>query len=580
MKITRIEAKKPDPLYRKRVAAYARVSKHSERSDHSLSAQVSYYNDIICKNPKWIFAGVYVDQFVSGTGTANREEFNRLIADCDAGLIDLIITKSVSRFARNTVDLINTVRHLKSIGIGVLFQEQNLYTLSGDGELMLTVLASFAEQESRNMSENIKWTFQKKYRKGLPHAHAPVYGYRWVGDDLIAEPEEAEVVRRIFTDYLNGKSRMEIARELNAEGIHKRLEGDWADSSIYHLLDNELYTGDLFLQKFFIDDPINKQMKRNNGELSMYIVENHHEAIIDKETFKKAQAEKLRRKELGVLANKAVNTSCFTQRIVCGKCGGTFKRITKTGADGKLHYWACLSKKDTEQACDNKDYIPEKYLKKACVAALRFKADVMATTTPADIIPADTTPADTTPTDITPADIIPSPPDNTDNFDDELFRAYVDHITVPEKGTLIFHFKDGTEKTEHWVNRTRFDRWTPEERARFSEINKVSQRKRFSNILFSSKIKCARCGLYFKPTKTKTVSLGKVSYWNCRGGSKCGMPRLREDRLIRTLKDVLGDDFESGFRETVEYILVHDKSRMEVVFVDGRRINIPLPLSK
>ena len=183
--VRRVEPEKPVLKPKKRVAAYARISMESERMNHSLSAQISYYNDKIQKNPDWLFAGVYADDGISGTGTAKRDEFNRLIADCDAGKIDIVLTKSISRFARNTVDLLNTVRHLKEIGVEVWFERENIHSMDGDGELMLSILASFAQEESRSISENEKWAIKKKFEQGIPNGHFRVYGYRWEGDDLI-----------------------------------------------------------------------------------------------------------------------------------------------------------------------------------------------------------------------------------------------------------------------------------------------------------------------------------------------------------------------------------------------------------
>ena len=221
-KITKIEPTAPVVKQKKRVAAYARVSMDTERLQHSLSAQVSYYNDKIQKNPEWLFAGVYADNGISGTGTAKREEFNRLLADCEAGKIDLVLTKSISRFARNTVDLLETVRHLKEIGVEVWFERENIRSFDWDGELLLSILASFAQEESRSISENCKWGIRKRFEKGIPNGHFRIYGYRWEGDELLIVPEEAAVVRRIFQNFLDGKSRLETEREFAGEGITTR----------------------------------------------------------------------------------------------------------------------------------------------------------------------------------------------------------------------------------------------------------------------------------------------------------------------------------------------------------------------
>ena len=261
-KITRIEPTVPSIKQRKRVAAYARVSMQSERMLHSLSAQISYYSSLIQKNPDWEYVGVYADDFISGTNKVRREEFQRMLADCEKGKIDIILTKSISRFARNTVDLLETVRHLKSLGIEVRFEKENINSMSGDGELMLSILASFAQEESRSISDNVKWGIRKRMQNGMITAsgHFTVYGYRWEGDELVIVPEEAKIVKRIFQNYLDGKSRLETEREFAAEGITSRQGCRWVDSNIRKVLENITYTGNMledFLNNGFMKVNIN-----------------------------------------------------------------------------------------------------------------------------------------------------------------------------------------------------------------------------------------------------------------------------------------------------------------------------------
>ena len=210
-KITKIEPVIPLIKPRLKVAAYARVSMESEKLMHSLSAQISYYSDLIQKNPEWEYAGVYADRFVSGTSTARRTEFQRLIADCEKGNINLILCKSISRFARNTVDLLNTVRYLKSLDVEIWFEKENIRTLSADGDVLLTLLASFAEQESISLSENLKWAIQKKFERGEPWG-AAVYGYDKVGNDYVINEEEAHFIRKIYAFFLAGESAAAIAK--------------------------------------------------------------------------------------------------------------------------------------------------------------------------------------------------------------------------------------------------------------------------------------------------------------------------------------------------------------------------------
>lgn len=216
--ITRIEVKKPDLLQRKRVAAYARVSMDTERLMHSLSVQVSYYSELI-QTPGWEYAGVYADEGISGTKMDSRPEFVRMLADCEAGKIDIIFTQSLSRFARNTVDTLNVVRRLKELGIEVRFEKENIWTFDSKGELLITIMASFAQEEVRSLSENVKWGLRKRFEQGVPNGRFHVYGYRWEGDHLVIQPDEATIVRRIFQNFLQGKSRLETEREFAAEGI-------------------------------------------------------------------------------------------------------------------------------------------------------------------------------------------------------------------------------------------------------------------------------------------------------------------------------------------------------------------------
>ena len=264
--IRKIEQSIPNLRQRKKVAAYARVSVESERMHHSLSAQVSYYSRLIQKNPEWEYAGVYADYGISGTGIKKRQEFQRMLKDVEKGRIDIILTKSIQRFSRNTVDLLNTVRHLKEIGVDVWFEKENIHTMSGEGELMLTILASFAQEESRSISDNIKWRFHKKIEQGIPHAKFLVYGYRWEHNNLVIQPEEAKIIRKIFDDYLSGKTRKELIRDLEKNGIRTRYGYFFRDSSIRQILTNRIYTGILEIQKTFVTDPITKHQVANNGE--------------------------------------------------------------------------------------------------------------------------------------------------------------------------------------------------------------------------------------------------------------------------------------------------------------------------
>jgi len=286
-KIRKIEPLAPPAPIKKRVAAYARVSIQKEKSLRSLSAQVSHYSEFIQKHHEWEYAGVYADEALTGTRD-NRPEFQRMIQDCKAGKIDIILVKSISRLARNTVTMLETVRELNAINVDVWFENENIRSLSADGELMLTILASFAQEESLSNSENMKWKFKKRFEEGRPSTTI-MLGYKLVNEKFIIIPEEAEAVRFIFTEFVNGATRSEIFRKLQATRYRPKNGGNWNYSTINCTLRNEKYAGILLLQKHYRENHLNKKVRINRGEMPMYRVENNHPAIIDMATFEKAQ---------------------------------------------------------------------------------------------------------------------------------------------------------------------------------------------------------------------------------------------------------------------------------------------------
>lgn len=301
-KINRIECEAPlEP--RKRTAAYARVSADSDDGQHSFEAQVSYYTRLISSNPLWEFAGVYADEGVSGTRSALRKGFTSLMEDCEAGKIDLILTKSVSRFARNTVDLLAACRRLRVIGVEVRFEREQISTFTAEGELLLSITASIAQEESRSISDNVKWGIRRGFQRGHHNAFA-LYGYRQRDGVITIVPEEAEVVRLIYDSYLAGNSVGHIERLLDGMGVRSYRGGHFSQCAIRDILRQEKYTGNMLLQKYYIRDHISHKKCRNNGELPQYYVENTHPAIIDAETFRRAQREILRRREHGRRGNK------------------------------------------------------------------------------------------------------------------------------------------------------------------------------------------------------------------------------------------------------------------------------------
>lgn len=428
--VKRIEARKPIITKRLRVAAYARVSMDSERLEHSLSSQISRYSEQIQRNPGWEYAGVFADYGISGTST-ERPEFQRLMAECEAGRIDLILTKSISRFARNTLDTLVAVRHLKELGIAVRFEKENIDTMTAKGELLLTLLASFAQEESRSISDNVKWGTRKRFEKGIPNGRFRILGYRWEGDKLVIVPEEAAVVRRIYQNFLDGKSRLETERELDAEGIRTINGCRFQDSTLKVILTNITYTGNLLFQKEYITDPIDGKRKKNHGELPQYFVANTHEPIIDRATFDYVQQEMARRKALGALANKALNTSCFTGVIKCACHGCSFMHSTRknraknpTHGESYVAYWNCGATRVKGGHCTTKD-IPERKLKEFCAEALGLTA-----------------------------------------FDESVFTERVERITVSGERHILMTFRDGTTREFDWISTGHKDCWTPEARER------------------------------------------------------------------------------------------------------------------
>lgn len=346
--VEKISRKQPCLPTKKRVAAYARVSVESERMRHSLSAQVSYYSSLIQSNPEWEYAGVFADYGISGTGTRARTEFNRMLWECEKGNIDIILTKSIQRFARNTVDLLNTVRRLKGLGIEVRFEKEQINSMSGDGELMLSILASFAQEESRSISENCKWGIRKRFKSGeIGVVNKHLLGYRYDEEkrQYVIIPEEAEIVRKMFALYLDGVSLKNICAELNGAGFRTINGCLFQEASLHHMIKNEVYAGDILRQKCYIPDPISKKKVRNMGELPMYYQTDAHEAIIDRETYAKVQAE-IKRRESLVHPNYP-----FTGKITCGICGAHFTR-KKSVYKGKCTVrWICRSKKEVGQTC-------------------------------------------------------------------------------------------------------------------------------------------------------------------------------------------------------------------------------------
>lgn len=290
--IKTIQAQKVTAIKRLKVAAYTRVSHTSLLQ--SLSNQVSHYSQLIQANPEWDYVGVYSDSAISGRSQAYRRDFQQLLEDCRKGKIDLILTKSISRFGRNTVELLETVRELKRLGISVRFEKEKIDTLTAEGELLLTLLASMAQEESQSISQNIRWRVKKRFEEGKPYIPQDIFGYRWNGDEYVIEPHEASIVRQVFEWYMEGLSAPKIAKRLDDRGERTRLGNRFTKRVIYNMFDQEAYCGRLILQKTFRDQ-FGSRSILNDGQMAKYIVENAHEAIVTPEYFQLVNQEKKRR---------------------------------------------------------------------------------------------------------------------------------------------------------------------------------------------------------------------------------------------------------------------------------------------
>jgi len=406
MKIKDVTPAAPPPK-RKNVAAYARVSCGTEEMLHSLAAQVSAYSELIQNRSDWNYCGVYADEALTGTKD-NRPEFQRLVADCRTGLINMVITKSISRFARNTVTLLETVRELKELGIDVFFEEQNIHSLSCEGELMLTILAGYAQEESRSCSENVKWRVRKDFEQGKPNT-GKMLGYRLKDGKLEIVPEEAEIVRQIFADYLSGMGTLAIKKKLAGQGI------TMSQTGISCLLRNEKHKGCLLLQKTLSTDHISKKQIRNDGRLPQFYVTDAHEPIISEEMFEAVQTEIARRAKKHNSGNFPVRQYPCTGMIRCGKCGAAYRR--KHAAAGSKYekiVWICATFNTLGKSeCDSQQ-IPEDILmeKVAEVGGLERIAEII----------------------------------------------------VPDRFRLTFKMKDGTSTETEWRHRSRSESWTDEMR--------------------------------------------------------------------------------------------------------------------
>ncbi len=428
--IKRINPGIPTQPQLKRVAAYARVSTGKDAMLHSLSAQVSYYSSFIQTHPGWCYCGVYSDEALTGTKDS-RAGFQKLLTDCRAGKVDMVITKSISRFARNTVTLLEAVRELKRLGIDVYFEEQNIHTLSGDGELMLTILASYAQEESLSASENQKWRVRKAFERGELMNLRFLFGYDISADGITVNEKEATVVREIFTRFNNGESMSSICRDLDARGVKGVLGGTWTPERIRNTLANEKYIGNALLQKRYRNNHIEKKLVSNNGELPKYYAEGTHDPIIDLDTFEHAQ-ERLHTLIQHTANRNKPTRSAFSGLIRCDLCGNTYKRSTHKGR----HFWNCTTYQSKGKSACAAKRIPEETL-------ISLTCEVL----------------------------------GVGSIDSDAVRSRITAIRAEPNNTVVFSLNDGSEIKKQWKDRSRAESWTPEMKEAAAQIAKKRWRK-------------------------------------------------------------------------------------------------------
>lgn len=398
-----------------RVSAYARVSSGKDAMLHSLSAQISYYSNLIQNHKGWLYCGVYADEAKTGTRDS-RENFQRMLDDCRAGKIDLVITKSISRFARNTVTLLETVRELKSLGVDVYFEEQNIHTMSAEGELMMTILASYAQEESRSASENQKWRIRKEYEKGNDVNLRFLFGYKISKGFIEPDPITAPIVVELFNRYVKGASFSELSKDLNKRGIRCSLGGAWNAARIKSIITNEKYTGNTLLQKSFVNNHLEKKKVKNTGQLPKYYAEGTHTPIITAELFEKAQ-QRQKQRSLHYRKDTPITHTAFSGLIQCPKCGRNYKRITNNGSVG----WNCSTYlTEGKSKCHGKK-IPETTLEAVTAEVL-----------------------------------------NLPSFDEKSVTENIERIIVPKPNHLLYVLKNGSSVKKVWKDHSRKDSWTSE----------------------------------------------------------------------------------------------------------------------
>ena len=374
-------AENRDKYHQLRVAAYCRVSTEQEEQQNSYQVQIAYYTDLINRKKEWTLAGIFADEGISGTQTKKRTEFNRMIRMCKNKKIDLVITKSISRFARNTVDCLEYVRQLKDLGIGVIFEKENLNTLTMTSEFMIALYGSFAQAESESISKNVSWGKEKAYREGkVTFQYKYLLGYRKGADgkpEIV--PEEAEIVRLIYRLFLDGYSMRNIKKFLEYKGfLTSQGKKIWNESLVSSILKNEKYVGDALMQKTYTLDCITHKVVKNKGERPMFLVTDHHDPIIDRDTYNRVQQELARRTSKRKVSDKTTTEQgrysskyALTELLICGKCGTPYRRATWIVKGKKQIVWRCISRLEHgKKYCPDSPTIKEENLHRGIIRAI------------------------------------------------------------------------------------------------------------------------------------------------------------------------------------------------------------------
>lgn len=365
--VTKIEAnplllRRNTETQRMKVAAYCRVSTDNDEQLNSYEAQIKYYTEAISKNPKWIFSGIYADEGITGTQVNKRKNFLRLMHDCEKGKVDYILTKSISRFARNTVDSLSWVRKLRAMGIGVYFEEQAIDSLKAENEMLIGLFSVIAQSESENISGNVKWGIRHRMQEGKFATNFECFGYiRGENGTPKINDEQAPTVRLIYNSFLDGNSVNQIKQMLEEKQIKTfRGKSRWENAVIRDMLTNEKYVGDLMLQKTFSVDCISKKKKKNRGELAKYLISNNHPAIIDRDTYNAVQVEIARRSSKSKKSSKAITELgkysgkyVLSEILICEKCGSHYRRTSKSKNGKRQIIWRCLNRiENGEESCN------------------------------------------------------------------------------------------------------------------------------------------------------------------------------------------------------------------------------------